>query len=291
MPEATVFRLPVASKSYTVSSHYGPRCIPVQGGSTYHMGVDMATKAGSPIYAIAAGMVTHTVSGSPSQVGYISVRHSIGGVEHTSIYMHVWSATTHVTVGQFVSAGQQIGEVGSSGVSSGSHLHLEVWRATAGSAAAEDPAAFLKSRGPDVYGSATAVTASATPPTCTYYTTGGVNFRTGPSTSYTVLRMLPPGTAVVHVPGMITAGFIPVSVGTETGWVSASLVTPIKPVATYATTVSLNLRASPVSSSSKVAYVPQGGNVGPILRSSGDWRQVSYGGKSGWVHRNYLVTR
>lgn len=292
-PPADTFRIPIAAKTYALSSYFGPRCIPVQGGSTYHYGVDLAAKAGTPIYAIAAGVVTATVSGTSSRAGYISVRHSIGGVEHTSVYMHIWSATTRVQVGQIVTAGQRISEVGSSGVSSGNHLHLELWKATSAGSQAQNAADFLRARGIDLYTSATAVTATAAPATCTYYTVVGVNFRTGPSTTASIIRVLPRGTAVTHVPGTISGGFIPVRVGTQAGWVSASYVSPTKPPppVTYATTAPLRLRAAPSTSAATILIIPAGANVGPILATSGVWRKVSYAGKTGWVHSAYLVRR
>ncbi|MFB8147641.1 peptidoglycan DD-metalloendopeptidase family protein [Microbacterium sp. NPDC056003] len=306
---ATTFRQPIAAKTYTVSSFFGPRCIPVPGASTFHNGVDLAAKSGTPIYAIAAGVVTATVSGTASRVGYISVRHVISGVEYTSKYLHIWSATTRVKVGQKVTAGQRISEVGNSGISSGSHLHLELWRATPTGSVAENAAAFLQARGVDLYKSATAVYAGNAPATCTYYTTTGVNFRTGPSTSSSVLRLLPKATAMVHVPGRITSGFIPVKIGTQTGWVSSSYVSPVKPAVpapavvppttpppvvatgTYAATAALNLRASPSTSAARVLLIPKGANVGKILESRTVWRKVSYAGKTGWVHSAYLAKR
>jgi murein DD-endopeptidase MepM/ murein hydrolase activator NlpD len=298
MTATSAFQPPIAAKTYYLSSHFGPRCIPVQGGSTYHQGVDLAAKAGTPIYAIAAGVVTATVDGTSSRAGYISVRHSIDGAQYTSTYMHIWSATTQVTVGQAVTAGQRISEVGNSGVSSGSHLHLELWKAGSTGSQAQDAAAFLRQRGIDLYSSATAVTAPATPATCTYYTVGAVNFRTGPSTGYSILRTLPSGTAMTHIPGSITAGFIPVSVGTQSGWISASYVSPTKPAApvtapapTYATTAPLNLRVSPSTSAARILVIPQGANVGVILASSDVWRKVTYAGRTGWVHSAYLVKR
>ena len=48
-PVATTFRLPLASKSYAVTSYFGPRCIPVQYGPTVHRGVDMGAKGGAPL--------------------------------------------------------------------------------------------------------------------------------------------------------------------------------------------------------------------------------------------------
>ncbi|MGN8553978.1 UNVERIFIED_CONTAM: peptidoglycan DD-metalloendopeptidase family protein [Microbacterium sp. SLM126] len=303
-PTAATFRLPLAAKSYSVSSYFGPRCIPVRYGPTVHRGVDMAAAGGAPIHAVAAGVVTATVNGTSSQEGYISVRSIIDGVEYKAVYMHMWSATTHVKVGQTVTAGQRISQVGTSGASSGNHLHLELWKSTPAGMVATDAAAFLKKKGVDLYTSAYRVNAKPTPATCTYYTVGGVNFRTGPSTGYSVIRMLPLGTAMVHVPGTITAGFIPVKVGTQTGWVSASLVSPTKPPApavvaprpvpkppTYATTAALNLRTGPSTANARILLIPKGGNVGVVKASSGQWRQVSYAGKTGWVHSSYLVKR
>lgn len=302
-PAVTIFRLPLAAKSYSLSSHFGPRCIPTRYGPTVHRGVDMGAAGGSAIAAIAAGVVIATVDGTSSREGYITLQHSIDGIEYRSVYMHVWSSTTHVKVGQVVRNGQRIGSVGSSGASSGNHLHLELWKSTANGLVAIDAAAFLKARGKDLYASAYRVTAQPTPATCTYYTVGGVNFRTGPSTNHSIIRMLPLGTAMVHVPGLITNGFIPVKVGSTSGWVSASLVTPTKPAApatttpppapkpTYATTSALNLRAGPSTSHAKILVIPQRTNVGAILASNGDWRKVTYAGKTGWVHSAYLVKR
>lgn len=288
---ATSFLLPIAAKTYYLTSGFGPRCIPVQGGSTYHYGVDLSTNAGAPIYAIAAGVVTATVSGTSSQAGYISVRHLIDGVPYTSVYMHIWSATTQVTVGQSVEAGQRISEVGSSGVSSGNHLHLELWKAGSSGSEAQDAAAFLQPRGVDLYASAIAVTATPAPATCTYYAATALNFRTGPSTTASIIRVLAQGTAMTHVPGTISGGFLPVTVGSQSGWVSAAYVTPTRPQqpATYVTTAPLRLRTGPSPTASIILIIPQGANVGPILATSGDWRQVTYAGRTGWVHSAYLV--
>lgn len=296
---AMAFRLPIAAKTYIVSSFFGPRCIPLPGASTYHYGVDLAAKSGTPIYAIAPGVVTATVSGTTSKAGYISIRHVISGVTYTSTYMHIWSATTRVKVGQTVAAGQRISEVGNSGVSSGSHLHLELWRAGTTSATAENAATFLKARGVDIYAAATLVTAKPAPATCTYYTTASVHFRTGPSTSYPSMKLLPKATSMVHIPGRVTSGFIPVTIAGVAGWISTSYVSPIKPVVaapavvipTYKTTAPLNLRTSPSTTAPRILVIPKGANVGAILASSGVWRKVTYLGKTGWVHSAYLVRR
>ena len=128
----------------------------------------------------------------------------------------------------------------------------------------------------------------------------GVNFRTGPSTSHPVLRLLPKATAVVHVPGRITSGFIPVTIGTQTGWISSSYVSPTKPAvaapavvkpATYKTTAALNLRTGTSTTAPRLLVIPKGATVGAIQASSGVWRKVSYAGKTGWVHSAYLAKR
>jgi len=288
---AAGFRLPVAARTYFLTSNFGPRCIPVQGGSTYHYGVDLAASTGTPIYSIAAGVVTATVSGTSSREGYISVRHVIDGAQYTSVYMHIWSATTQVAVGQNVEAGQRISEVGSSGVSSGSHLHLELWKASASGSEALNAAGFLQPRGVDLYASASAVTATPPPATCTYYAATALNFRTGPSTTAPIIRVLAQGTAMTHVPGAVSGSFIPVTVGTQSGWVSAAYVSPTRPQppSTYVTTAPLRLRTAPSTTAAIILVIPQGAKVGSILAASGDWRQVSYAGRTGWVSAAYLV--
>ncbi|MFT4228660.1 MAG: peptidoglycan DD-metalloendopeptidase family protein [Microbacterium sp.] len=300
VPAATVFRTPLKA-SYSVVSFYGPRCIPLRGASTWHLGVDLAARSGAGIYSIAAGVVTATVDGSSSRAGYIDVRHSIDGVAWFSRYYHIWDSTTRVEVGDVVKAGQRISEVGSSGVSGGPHLHLELWRIAKGGNVSTNPATFLKARGVALYADATAVTAKKAPATCTYYTTGAVNFRTGPSTSYSILRVLPAGTAVVHVPGKMTTGFLPVKVGKKSGWVSWPLVTPVKPATTTASTSSttttykttgwLNFRASPSMKGRIMLVIPPSTNVGTVKATSGAWRKIKYHGKTGWVHSSYLKKR
>jgi len=309
-PVATTFAMPLKAKSYTAVSYYGARCIPLPGASTYHLGLDLAAPGGDPIYAIADGVVAATLDGTKSTAGYIKLRHNIGGVTYTSIYYHIWKSTTRVKTGQIVKAGQHISEVGTSGVSGGNHLHLEVWKGEPGKATSTDPAPFLKSRGVDLYGKAKAVTASKAPKTCTYYVSSPVNFRTGPSTSYTSLKVLPTGTSMVHVPGNMTNGFIPVTVAGQSGWVSGSYVTSTKPrvttpavttptpasvtvkkPATYKAKAAVNFRKSASLKGKKIRVIPKGANVGVIKASKGVWRKVTYKGKTGWVHSSYLKKR
>ncbi|MFT4220759.1 MAG: SH3 domain-containing protein [Microbacterium sp.] len=294
-PEATTFRNPLKA-SYTVVSFYGPRCIPLRGASTWHLGEDLAASSGSGIYSIAAGKVTATVNGSSAQAGYIDVRHTIGSTKYISRYYHIWKATTRVKVGQIVKAGQRISEVGNSGVSGGPHLHLEIWKVTSSGNVSVNPYKFLKKRGVNIRKEARAVTAQKAPATCTYYTATKVNFRTGASTSSPILSVLPKGTPMVHVPGQRKNGFLPVKIGEQRGWVSWPLVTPVKPTVvslaalTPANTAKdyVNLRKKPSLKGKIIVVIPKGASLSKVKATHGDWRKVTYLGKTGWMHKDYL---
>ncbi|AEB11969.1 LysM peptidoglycan-binding domain-containing M23 family metallopeptidase [Marinithermus hydrothermalis] len=107
-------------KSFRITSYYGKRRLRI-GGSNFHTGLDMAAPMGTPIYAAKAGRVR--VAGW-SRVGYglhVRIDHG-GGVE--TLYGHM--SRIVVKPGQQVQQGQLIGYVGSTGWSTGPHLHLEI---------------------------------------------------------------------------------------------------------------------------------------------------------------------
>lgn len=107
--------------AYTrISSYFGPRPQPVPGASTNHKGVDLAAPYGANILASAAGVVT-TSKYSASAGNYVVIAHGNG---MSTVYMHASSLL--VSVGQKVSQGQVIAKVGSTGYSSGNHLHFGV---------------------------------------------------------------------------------------------------------------------------------------------------------------------
>ena len=107
--------------AYTrISSYFGPRPQPVPGASTNHKGVDLAAPYGANILASAAGVVT-TAKYSASAGNYVVIAHGNG---MSTVYMHASSLL--VSVGQKVSQGQVIAKVGSTGYSSGNHLHFGV---------------------------------------------------------------------------------------------------------------------------------------------------------------------
>ena len=106
---------------YTITSAFGMRIHPVYKYALMHNGIDMACPQGTPIDATRAGTVT-TASYQAGGAGYyVSINHGDG---FSSIYMHMTNYV--VSSGQSVAAGQLIGYVGSTGVSTGPHLHFGV---------------------------------------------------------------------------------------------------------------------------------------------------------------------
>lgn len=103
-----------------ISSPFGFRESPTTGASRYHQGVDLAANAGTPIVASRGGTVT-IASYSNSAGYYVTINHGDG---FSSIYMHMTNYV--VSSGQKVNQGQTIGYVGSTGISTGNHLHFGI---------------------------------------------------------------------------------------------------------------------------------------------------------------------
>ena len=113
------FKWPCPS-STRVTSDYGARLSPMAGASSNHKGIDIAASYGSAIVAAADGTVSF--AGYSSATGnYIMISHG-GGVY--TIYCHC--SALLVSTGQKVNAGQTIAQVGSTGISTGNHLHFGV---------------------------------------------------------------------------------------------------------------------------------------------------------------------
>jgi len=91
-----------------------------------HTGQDFAAGNGMPVRAIAAGTVTSTsfIPGADGQ--HVKIEHIIDGKKIVSVYAHMQFGSQTVEVGDSVTVGQVVGFVGSTGASSGPHLHLEV---------------------------------------------------------------------------------------------------------------------------------------------------------------------
>lgn len=113
---------PLLPVNGTITSNYGWRHDPIDGGMRHHNGVDIAVPVGTSVKAIAAGRVVQ----SASRGGYgnlVSIDHGDGTV---SLYGH--NAQLLVAVGEQVQAGQTVALSGSTGRSTGPHLHFELWR-------------------------------------------------------------------------------------------------------------------------------------------------------------------
>lgn len=106
---------------YTITSPFGYRKAPTAGASTYHQGIDMACDSGTPIYATRSGTITKASYQAGGAGYYVSINHGDG---FGSIYMHMTRYV--VSAGQSVSQGQLIGYVGSTGISTGPHLHFGI---------------------------------------------------------------------------------------------------------------------------------------------------------------------
>lgn len=109
-------------RSGYVSSSYGSRIDPFTGGHDFHPGMDFSGDSGDEILAVAGGLVTY----AGVRPGYgiaVEIDHGNG---YKTRYGH--NRRLRVTVGHAVRAGEVIAEMGSTGRSTGTHLHLEVWR-------------------------------------------------------------------------------------------------------------------------------------------------------------------
>ncbi len=118
------FYQPLHAGVYSTSSGYGYRVHPVTGQYAFHEGLDYAAPYGAAILAVADGVVTAT--GFAGTAGNRTIiRHTdTDGSVVDSIYMH--QSAAFVYVGQEVRGGEHIGNVGSTGRSTGPHLHLEI---------------------------------------------------------------------------------------------------------------------------------------------------------------------
>ena len=113
------WKIPISYTAFT--SPFGWRTHPVYGGRRFHYGVDLAAPEGRPIYATRSGVVDTASYQAGGAGNYVQINHGDG---YKSIYMHM----THYIVrpGQHVSQGQVIGYCGSTGGSTGSHLHFGI---------------------------------------------------------------------------------------------------------------------------------------------------------------------
>ena len=124
-----------------ISDGFGPRLAPCGACSSFHKGLDMNPGEGAPIQAMADGVVSTVVGSDGGGLGvYVVIDHVLDGQKVQSWYGHMLTGSVKVTEGETVKVGQQVGNVGNTGISTGAHLHFEVHL----DGTAVDPYAWLK---------------------------------------------------------------------------------------------------------------------------------------------------
>lgn len=129
-----VYRFPL--QSAVVTSTFGMRKSPFTGKPSYHAGIDLAAPSGTPVYACAAGKVIE-VAYSRIYGNYLIIKHNDG---RESLYGHLSKVKARLY--QKVKSGTIIGNVGSTGLSTGPHLHFEVRE----QGKPKDPALFINTK-------------------------------------------------------------------------------------------------------------------------------------------------
>jgi murein DD-endopeptidase MepM/ murein hydrolase activator NlpD len=112
------FRFPL--QTFHLTSSFGPRQNPVTGNLTQHQGLDLAAPEGTAVFAAADGIVSE-IGENPVYGNYIIIRH---GERWTSLYGHLQKVETSLR--SAVKSGSLIGRVGTTGQSTGPHLHFEL---------------------------------------------------------------------------------------------------------------------------------------------------------------------
>lgn len=289
---ATRLAAPLKNDTYVLSSYYGPRCMPVRGSSTYHLGQDFGAASGTDVRAVAAGKVTR--AGAIRGFGqWVVIDHVVDGVKFSSLYAHLIDGDGRVKAGQKVKKGQHIGDVGSTGTSTSPHLHLEIWRGGYGSGKAVDPLRFLRKRGVDLKARSIRNYPRTVPSSCTYYTAAKVNFRTGPGTGYSKIRTIQANLKLTAEPGAGSGEWRQVTRRGRTGWIHRDYVSPsyTSHGTRYVLPSSLNLRSGPSTSKKVRVRLPHDARL-TLLRDgyrNGVWQRVRYGSKNGWVSARHIA--
>ena len=121
--------IPPVPQPLYVTSSYGYRVYPITGGWFYHPGVDLRSKCGNRQYSVAGGTVDdlRLEYNNGTHGNQVIINHGmINGSSYVSVYNHLSGFA--VREGQAVSKGQVIGYTGTTGASTGCHVHLEIWK-------------------------------------------------------------------------------------------------------------------------------------------------------------------
>lgn len=115
--------VPLEKGDYALSSGFGLRVHPISKKPTAHFGIDLAAQSGKPVYASAAGTVADVIRSENGYGTHIIIRHRFG---FKTLYGHLDKVL--VLKGQTIEQHECIATVGSSGSSTGFHLHYEIWK-------------------------------------------------------------------------------------------------------------------------------------------------------------------
>lgn len=118
---ATVNKMAYPTKSRTITCEYGYRIHPITKKDSFHTGIDIGEDMNEPIFSVLDGTVKRIVLNDYDYGNYLIITHS-NGVE--SMYAH--ASVVNVKKGQMVKKGDVVAKVGTTGLSTGPHLHFEV---------------------------------------------------------------------------------------------------------------------------------------------------------------------
>lgn len=111
-------------KEVKISSPFGDRNL--FGWYNFHTGLDFDPAYGTPIYAVADGVVSLVENPGPTCGVAIFIEHNVSGTKFTSVYCHMVVDSTPFKAGDTVSKGDLVGNIGLTGITTGPHLHLEI---------------------------------------------------------------------------------------------------------------------------------------------------------------------
>jgi len=109
-----------------ISDGWGYRPSPCIGCSSYHRGVDFTPGVSAPILAIADGVVSLSSADAYGFGTHVFIEHEVDGATVTSAYAHMQAGSTPLREGDVVKVGDLVGLVGTTGASTGPHLHFEI---------------------------------------------------------------------------------------------------------------------------------------------------------------------
>ncbi len=110
--------------TYTITSYFGTRKDPFTGEELFHSGIDLTAPEGTEIVASAGGKIYKT-GYEPNGLGnYVKIQHDVNGETYYTAYGHMLDNSVVVSEGQIVNAGDKLGIIGTSGRSTGIHVHF-----------------------------------------------------------------------------------------------------------------------------------------------------------------------